>query len=49
MQRATICLVCRDYWREYVHLCVIDGMAVAFPPHVLIAFNSSSRYGKGSL
>ena len=35
MQRATICLVCGNYWREYMHLCVIDGMAVAFAPHVL--------------
>ena len=35
MQRATICLVNRDYWREYMHLCVINGMAVAFAPLVL--------------
>ena len=35
MQRAMIYLVNGDYWREYMHLCVIHGMAVAFAPHVM--------------
>lgn len=37
-----ICLVGIDYWCEYMHLYVPDGMAVALITHVL---HSSSHLG----